>query len=187
MGHDHAGGGAYAIRIFSHNFAYFFAYFGSLPLCKLHCVCYCLSWSHCLFGCVFSEVQGIITQSITTAGVTRCGHTHVLHSAYRSQFALCRRDQPSDRTLVLGGEFPKHNCVRLQDGHHRVIAQKLRGERVLNPANLSDMSTSLADYPLLGLQGVPNVQEDWNVYTRTEKRDIHGVQLHGVCPIGAPS
>ena len=47
-----------------------------------------------------------------------------------------------------------------------------RQMRVLNPANLSDMSTSLADYPLLGLQGVPNVQEDWNVYTRTEKRDI---------------
>ena len=35
----------------SHNFAYFFAYFGSLPLCRLHCVCYCLSWSHCLFAC----------------------------------------------------------------------------------------------------------------------------------------
>ena len=47
-----------------------------------------------------------------------------------------------------------------------------RQMRVLNPANLSDMSTSLADYPLLGLQGVPNVQEDWNVYTRTEKRGI---------------
>jgi hypothetical protein len=29
-----------------------------------------------------------------------CGHTHVLHSAYRSQFALCRWDQPSDRTLL---------------------------------------------------------------------------------------
>ena len=43
------GGENYAIRIFSHNFAYFFAYFGSLPLCKLYCVCYCLSWSHCLF------------------------------------------------------------------------------------------------------------------------------------------
>ena len=48
----------------------------------------------------FSEVQGIITQSITTAGVKRCGHTHVLRSAYRSQFALCRWDQPSDRTLL---------------------------------------------------------------------------------------
>ena len=55
------------------------------------------------FGIVavcFSEVQGIITQSITTTGVKRCGHTHVLHSAYRSQFALCRWDQPSDRTLL---------------------------------------------------------------------------------------
>ena len=31
----------------------------------------------------------------------------------------------------LGGEFPKHNCVRLQDGHHRIIAQKLRGEPVV--------------------------------------------------------
>ena len=53
-----------------------------------------------------------------------------------------------------------------------VHAEFFRQMRVPNPANLSDMSTSLADYPLLGLQGVPNVQEDWNVYTRTEKRDI---------------
>ena len=56
--------------------------------------------SFCVVAVCFSEVQGIITQSITTAGVKRCGHTHVLHSAYRSQSALCRWDQPSDRTLL---------------------------------------------------------------------------------------
>ena len=47
-----------------------------------------------------------------------------------------------------------------------------RQVRVLNPANLPDMSKSLADYPLLGLENIPNVQEEWNIYTRTEQRDI---------------
>ena len=28
----------------------------------------------------------------------------------------------------LADEFPKHNCVRLQDGHHRIMRQKLKGE-----------------------------------------------------------
>ena len=48
--------------------------------------------------------------------------------------------------------------------------------RVLNPANLSDMSTSFEDYPLLGLQSVHNVRKDWNRYTRTEKGDIESPQ-----------
>ena len=34
------------------------------------------------------------------------------------------------------------------------------------------MSKSLANYPLLGLENIPNVQEAWNIYTRTEQRDI---------------
>mmetsp|Transcript_76245 Transcript_76245/g.127056 ORF Transcript_76245/g.127056 Transcript_76245/m.127056 type:complete len:110 (+) Transcript_76245:34-363(+) len=45
-----------------------------------------------------------------------------------------------------------------------------------NLRKLSDMSASFADYLLLVLQSVPNVQEDWNIYTCTEKCDIEGPQ-----------
>ena len=33
-------------------------------------------------------------------------------------------------------------------------------------------TNSLADYPLLGLENIPNVQEEWNIYTCTEQHDI---------------
>ena len=52
------------------------------------------------------------------------------------------------------------------------LLEFLRQVRVLNPPNLPDMSKSLADYPLLGLENIPNVQEEWNIYTRREQRDI---------------
>ena len=34
------------------------------------------------------------------------------------------------------------------------------------------MSKSLTDYPLLGLENITNLQEEWNIYTRIEQRDI---------------
>ena len=45
--------------------------------------------------------------------------------------------------------------------------------RVLNPRNLSDMDTNLSSYKSLKLDEVPGVQEEWNLYRRTEFRNIN--------------
>ena len=46
-------------------------------------------------------VLACLLQSITNDGVQRCCHTHVLHSAYSSQFVLCRSVDASALRLGL--------------------------------------------------------------------------------------
>ena len=60
----------------------------SVVLCcvVLFCVVLFLAW----FECYVTAWRIGLLKSITNYGVQRCCHTHVLHIAYSSQFALCR-------------------------------------------------------------------------------------------------
>ena len=44
--------------------------------------------------------------------------------------------------------------------------------RILNPRNLCDLPHSLSAYPLLRLQSVQGVEDEWNAYVNTTHRDI---------------
>ena len=43
---------------------------------------------------------------------------------------------------------------------------------ILNPRNLCDLSHSLSDYPLLRLQSIQGVEDEWNAYVSTTHRNI---------------
>ena len=54
-----------------------------------------------------------VLQSITRVGVRRSGHTHVSHSAYRSQSAFCRWVHASALRIALLQSITKGWCEEM--------------------------------------------------------------------------
>ena len=79
---------------------------------------------------------------------------------------------PSLRKKLLGVISSMLDALKARFKKEAKQLEFLRQLRVLNPQNLSDMETTLTEYPMLGLGDVPGIKEEWDLYRRTEFRDI---------------
>ena len=97
----------------------------------------------------------------------------ILHPRIEEALKKLPRSADSIRRKLFGVMEEMLNALKNRFEKEAEQLEFFQQLRVLNPRNLSDMDTNLSSYKSLKLDEVPGVQEEWNLYRRTEFRNIN--------------